>query len=142
MGRRRSETPGKRTRRAGTALLAPGALLLAGAAVDEAAGAGLGWVFALSAAAATALAAVLCARAHAWWVLAAPPLVIAAVAVGAQLVAAPPGTGAGGGGDTLAAAAHWALDTFPAMVAAEAVAALVLAVRTFRPGRGRRACHA
>ncbi|MFC5143225.1 DUF6542 domain-containing protein [Streptomyces aureoversilis] len=138
MGRRRTEKPGKRTRRAGTALLAPGALLLAGAVVDEAAGAGLGRIFALSAAAAAALAAVLCARAHAWWVLAAPPLVIAAVAVGAQLVAAP----AGPGGGTLAAAAHWALDTFPAMAAAEAAAALVLAVRTFRPGRGRRACHA
>ncbi|MGK5732002.1 DUF6542 domain-containing protein [Streptomyces sp. URMC 124] len=140
MGRRRTETPGKRTRRAGTALLAPGALLLAGAVVDEAAGAGLGWVFALSAAAAAALAAALCARAHTWWALAAPPLVIAAVAVGARAVAAP--AGPGGSGDTLAAAAHWALDTFPAMAAAEASAVLVLAVRTFRPGRGRRACHA
>ncbi|MEU1672561.1 DUF6542 domain-containing protein [Streptomyces roseifaciens] len=137
MGRRRTETPGKRTRRAGTALLAPGALLLAGAVVDEATGAGLGRIFTLSAAAAAALAAVLCARAHTWWVLAAPPLVIAAVAVGAQLVAAPAGPGG-----TLAAALHWALDTFPAMAAAEAAAALVLAVRTFRPRRGRRACHA
>ncbi|MCF3101199.1 hypothetical protein IPZ58_06340 [Streptomyces roseoverticillatus] len=141
MGRRRTEAPGKarqRARRARAAVSAPAALLVAGAGVDEAAGAGLGLIFVLTAAAAAALAAVLCPRGRTWWVLAAPPLVIAVVAVGAQLAAGADRSG----GSLVMAVVHWALDTFPAMAAAEATAAVVLAGRALRPGRGRRACHA
>ncbi|WP_367135627.1 MULTISPECIES: DUF6542 domain-containing protein [Streptomyces] len=141
MGRRRTETPGRprlRARRAGAAAAAPAALLVAGAGVDEAAGAGLGLIFVLTAAAAAALAAGLCPRGRTWWALATPPLAIAVVAVGAQLAAGADRSG----GSTVMAVVHWALDTFPAMAAAEVTAALVLAGRALRPGRGRRACHA
>ena len=109
------------------------AVLVAGAAADELTGSGLGRLFALGAAAAAALAVRSCARPQLWWVLTAPPPAIAAVAVCAELL-----TGAFGrtGTPTPATAAlHWAVDTFPAMVAAETAMLAVLVVRAIRSGR-------
>ncbi|MGW1071899.1 DUF6542 domain-containing protein [Streptomyces sp. NPDC002537] len=123
------------------ALLVSAALLAVGAVLDEAFGSGLGWIFALAAAASAALAAVACTGAQTWWAFALPPLAIAVVAFTARLLLDSSATGA----DTttaMATALHWAIDSFPAMAAAELSALAVLTLRTVRSRRYRRAVHA
>ncbi|PAU48958.1 hypothetical protein CK936_10440 [Streptomyces albireticuli] len=117
-------------------LLVPAALLASGAAVDAARGPGLGWLFAAAAALAAALAALTAPRGRAWWAAALPPLVIAAVAAVTQLL-----TGASGphtGTTAMTAGIRWAMDSFPAIAAAEAAAVLVLTLRAVRTGRSAR----
>lgn len=151
MGGRPTATPRRRTggrgRRAVVPLLLPVALIATGAAVDAARGPGLGWLFAAAAATAAALAALTAPRGLTWWAAALPPLVIAAVAAAAQLLTdgSAPHTGA----TAVTAGVRWAMDTFPAIVAAEAAAVAVLTLRAVTgrsagPGRRRRgrAAHA
>ncbi|MEV8475018.1 DUF6542 domain-containing protein [Streptomyces sp. NPDC051173] len=133
-----------RAARAGAArplLLGAGALLVAGAVADEARGTGLGWVFTLAAALAAALATVACSRAQTWWAFALPPWAIAVVGLTAQLLADSSATG-GNAATSMTTALHWAIDTFPAMAAAETSALAVLIFRTVRSRRHRRAVHA
>ncbi|RLU83003.1 hypothetical protein CTZ27_28870 [Streptomyces griseocarneus] len=130
---------GQATRRA---LSASGVLLVAGAALDETFGSGLGWIFATFAAAAAALAAVACSGPQAWWAFALPPLAIAVVALTARLLLDAPSTGSSDATTSMTTALHWAIDTFPAMAAAEAAALAVLTLRAVRSRRYRRAVHA
>ncbi|MGW1075727.1 DUF6542 domain-containing protein [Streptomyces sp. NPDC002537] len=139
MPTQRGRTAGARARRSGrtrararrTALLAL-ALPVLGALVDELAGSSLGWAFVVTAAIGAALAALTCSRAGAWWVAYAPPLVVMLVTVASEQLAGE--TGAHGKGLTTGAA-HWAIDAFPAMAAAEVAVLAVLAVRWFRSRR-------
>ncbi|WP_159395376.1 hypothetical protein [Streptomyces albireticuli] len=140
MGGRPTAKPRRRTggrgRRAVVPLLVPAALIASGAAVDAARGPGLGRLFTAAAATAAALAALTAPRGRAWCAAALPPLVIAAVAAVAQLLtdASVPHTGA----TAMTAGVRWAMDTFPAIAAAETAAAVVLTLRAVRPGRSGR----
>ncbi|WP_344185700.1 DUF6542 domain-containing protein [Streptantibioticus ferralitis] len=126
-----------RTGRSQTGRTAPLAwgLPVAGAVVDELAGSALGWGLVITAVVAAGVAAANCSRAGAWWVIPAPPLVVAAVTVAAEELAG----GARSHGKGLSTtAAHWAIDAFPAMAAAEVMVIAVLAVRFVRARRSRR----
>ncbi|MEU5431068.1 DUF6542 domain-containing protein [Streptomyces olivoreticuli] len=127
-----------RTRDGRPLLLGAGALLVVGAVVDEARGTGLGWVFALAAAASAVLA---CSRELTWWAFALPPWAIAVVGLTAQLLADSSAKG-GNTATTMTTALHWAIDTFPAMAAAETSVLAVGIFRTVRSRRYRRAVHA
>ncbi|MFE9421720.1 DUF6542 domain-containing protein [Kitasatospora sp. NPDC006697] len=104
-----------------------------GALVDEAIAPGLGLLFAGSAVLGTASATALASRAGWWWVLPACPIVVLAVTAAAELL----GDGAKyrGGNSLLAGAIRWAVNGFPVMLAALAVAALVVLVRILRDRR-------
>ncbi|WP_269857264.1 DUF6542 domain-containing protein [Streptomyces sp. RPT161] len=109
-------------------------LPVAGAAADELATSAPGWGLTVGAVLAAAVSAARCSRAGAWWVVPAPPLVVAVVTVAAELVSG----GTGHHGKSLStAAAHWAVDAFPAMAAAEATVLAVLTVRALRARRRR-----
>ncbi|MCC3771096.1 DUF6542 domain-containing protein [Streptomyces sp. UNOC14_S4] len=125
------------------ALSASGVLLVAGTALDETFGSGLGWIFATFAAAAAALVAVACCGPQTWWAFALPPLAIAVVALTARLLLDDASsTGRSDAATSMTTALHWAIDTFPAMAAAEAAALAVLTLRAVRSRRYRRAVHA
>ncbi|MFC5722909.1 DUF6542 domain-containing protein [Streptomyces gamaensis] len=128
----------ERVPHSGARILTAAVLLVAGAVADESSGDGLGWIFALAAAAAALTAALACPRTRTWWAFAAPPLAIAVVAVAAQLLA---GSSAHGRGSAMAVGVHWAIDSFPAMAAAEVAVLVVVTLRAVA-GRGGRGGHA
>ncbi|MEU3751394.1 DUF6542 domain-containing protein [Streptomyces olivoreticuli] len=142
---RSARTPSRntraRTRDSRPLLLGAGALLVVGAVADEARGSGLGWLFALAAAASALLAALACSRDLTWWAFALPPWAIAVVGLTAQLLADSSAKG-GNTATTMTTALHWAIDTFPAMAAAETSVLAVVIFRTVRSRRYRRAVHA
>ncbi|GAA2680547.1 DUF6542 domain-containing protein [Streptomyces lunalinharesii] len=119
-------------RRAARAAVVALVVAAAGALVDTALWGRPGWVFAVTAALAAALAARTCTRAGAWWLISAPPLVVAVVTVACEEAA---GITTLQGKGLATAAVRWAVDGFPAMAAAEAVLITVLLVRGVRAGR-------
>ncbi|MER7585821.1 DUF6542 domain-containing protein [Kitasatospora sp. NPDC097691] len=110
-------------------------LPLAGAAVDELSGPGMGLVFAVSAVLGTAAAAALSSRNGWWWVLAGSPLVVLGATAAAELAAhreSYQGKGLATG------AAKWVVHGFPVMAEAAAAALLVIVVRLVRDRRRHR----
>ncbi|MFE7590535.1 DUF6542 domain-containing protein [Kitasatospora sp. NPDC057512] len=107
-------------------------LPLAGAAVDELSGPGMGLAFAVAAVLGAGLAAALSSRNGWWWVLATSPLVVLGVTAAVELAAHRDryqGKGLATG------AAKWVVHGFPVMAEAAAAAVIVIAVRLVRARR-------
>ncbi|MFF2547309.1 DUF6542 domain-containing protein [Kitasatospora sp. NPDC058063] len=107
-------------------------LPLAGAAVDELSGPGMGLAFAVAAVLGTGLAAALSGRNGWWWVLAASPLVVLGVTAAVELAAHRDRYQ----GKALATgAAKWVVHGFPVMAEAAVAAVVVIAFRLVRARR-------
>lgn len=107
-------------------------LPLAGAAVDELSGPGMGLAFAVAAVLGTGLAAALSGRHGWWWVLAASPLVALGVTAAVELAAHRDRYQ----GKALATgAATWVVHGFPVMAEAAVAAVVVIAFRLVRARR-------
>ncbi|WP_329564914.1 DUF6542 domain-containing protein [Kitasatospora sp. NBC_01266] len=134
--RRRRAQSAPAVRHSGAVALLLTALPLAGALGDEAAGPGLGLVFALCAVLGTAAAAALATRAGWWWVLAAPPPVVLAAWAGGELL----GDSAKYQGSKALAtgAVRWLVHGFPVMAESIGAALLVIVVRIVLEKRNRR----
>ncbi|GAB7181381.1 hypothetical protein ATKI12_1212 [Kitasatospora sp. Ki12] len=110
-------------------------LPLAGAAVDEVSGPGMGLAFAVCAVLGTGLAAALSSRNGWWWVLATSPLVVLGATAAVELAAHRDryqGKALATGG------AKWVVHGFPVMAEAAAAALLVIVVRLVRHRRRQR----
>ncbi|MFJ7913075.1 DUF6542 domain-containing protein [Kitasatospora sp. NPDC096204] len=107
-------------------------LPIAGAAVDELSGPGMGLAFTVGAVLGTGLAAALSGRNGWWWVLAASPLVVLGATAVVELAAHRDryqGKGLATG------AAKWVVHGFPVMAEAAASAVIVIALRLVRARR-------